>query len=71
MDTKFKQNDLVEFDMGTVKGKGTVCGVTANELPVIGFTYIVHVLVSNINPSEYPFSHIACFEVHMKKCHFV
>lgn len=71
METKFKQNDIVEFDMGTVKGKGMVCGVSQIEQAVIGQTYIIHVLGSNIDPAEYPFTHIACFEIHMKKCSYI
>ena len=71
MDTKYKQNDIVEFDMGTIKGKGMVCGVCQTGQLVIGHTYIIHVLGSDIDPAVYPFSHIACFEVHMKKCHFI
>lgn len=67
----FNQFDLVEFDVGNAKGKGQICGKALTEQPVIGATWIVHVLESNIDPATYPYSHIVCPEVNLKKAAFI
>lgn len=36
-----KQGTRVEYDVQTLKGKGTIVGMSVNELPIIGATYII------------------------------
>lgn len=67
----FEQFDLVEFEVGTLKGKGQICGKAITEQPVIGTAWIVHVLESNIDSAMYPYSHIVCPEVNLKKKNFI
>lgn len=71
-DYKFKQDDLVEFDMelpsGSLKGKGIVCGIAMDMGDDV--YYIVHVLESN-RPNIMGFTHTSIFESEMKKVNFI
>ncbi len=59
---QLKQNQRVEFDMDGIIGKGTICGITGADMPIVGKTYII--LPDNlIENSEY--SHICIPEFYL------
>lgn len=66
----FKQGDIVDFTTGIVTGRGKICGISSNELPVIGTTYVVEVIESNIDKDVYPFTHIPVFEINLTRSLF-
>lgn len=63
---EFNQDQKVAFDNGVIKGTGTVIGVSGTELPVIGATYIINVIDSDIDPDAYPYTAIALPGVHLE-----
>ena len=66
----FAEGTIVRFDVdGTIKGKGMIRGISTNELPVIGSSWIVEVVESDpVLPNEsYPYSHMAIFGCHIKE----
>jgi hypothetical protein len=68
---KFKQNDLVKFDLKNgVSGIGEVLGLSHASMPIIGVGYIIRVVHNtgtvSIPNEVYPFTHITCSEVFME-----
>ena len=68
---KFKQNDLVKFDLKNgVSGVGEVVGLAHTGIAILGVGYIIRVVHNTGKvsiPSEiYPFTHITCSELFME-----
>lgn len=68
---KFKQNDLVKFDLKNgVSGVGEVLGLAHAGIPVLGVGYIIRVVHNtgevSIPSDVYPFTHITCSELFME-----
>ena len=60
---EYKQGDFIKFDYQNIKGKGIVCGVSTNALPILGTGYIIE-LLSEIPGHEY--THIVVYDCYMK-----
>ncbi len=66
---KFKQDDVVNFSLGHLYGKGKVCGIASEGVPILGVTYIVEVMelgLSKDEPVALNYTHAACFEANMQ-----
>jgi hypothetical protein len=65
---KYKQDEIVNYNNGVVWGTGKIVGQSSTELPVIGISYIIENLKSNIPiPNEgYSYTHFVVFECHIK-----
>lgn len=57
---ELKQDQKVEFNTGTVKGTGTICGISGNGVPLAGRSYIIK-LDEPIKDFEY--THISLPEI--------
>ncbi len=57
---ELKQDQKVEFNTGTIKGTGKVCGISGNGVPLAGKSYIIQ-LDELIKDFEY--SHISLPEI--------
>ena len=64
----YKQNDIVDFNNGVIKGYGKIKGIATVELPVMGRTFIVEILECDPKvPNEtYPFDTTVVAECHIK-----
>lgn len=56
---KYALNEIVEYDLDTIKGMGKVVGIATSELPVIGRTYIIEDISGNFPSKLYPYTHLA------------
>ena len=65
----YEQGEIISYNNGVVWGTGKIVGQANTGLPVIGVSYIVENLKSNIPiPNEgYPYTHFIVFEIHIKK----
>lgn len=65
---KFKQDDKVAFDSGSISGIGFIKGKASSEQPVIGSSWIIQVLSSDLKipNNTYPFDHIVLPEIFIK-----
>ncbi len=66
---KYKQNDIVKFDLrdGVNKGLGIIVGCSTMPSPVIGSTYMVEVTDGSFPNEVYPFGVIPVFEQHLER----
>lgn len=66
--SKFKQDDFIEFNQGDTSGCGYVKGIAAMPQPIIGATYIVEVetIRSSSGKINLEYSCIPVFEQFMK-----
>lgn len=67
-DYRFQLNDVVEFDNGYAKGHGVIKGAATIGAPIIGKTYIIDVIESNLSlpNDEYPYTTISMFEIFLR-----
>jgi len=66
MKYRFKQDQLVMFDVAQWQGCGLVKGVATTKEPIVGHTYIIQPVDGSIPKEGYPFSCIALPESHIK-----
>lgn len=59
---KYKQDDLVTFDMNPIKGVGRVCGIAHVGVPILGVGYILEIVSIETPLTDYPFTHFQLFE---------
>lgn len=59
---ELKQGQKVEFNNGSIKGTGVICGISSNGLPLLGKGYII---LPDEKITEYNFSHISMHEVYL------
>lgn len=59
--------EVVEYDNGQMKGRGKIVGAATTPMAAIGSLMIVEDLSGNIPNEEYPYTHFACNECHLKK----
>ena len=62
----YKEGDLVEYNIGFLKGTGVVRGVATIGAAVIGQLYIIEDRSSNVPSDIYQYSHFGCLEVNLK-----
>ena len=64
----YKQNELVNFDMGVLSGRGKVVGCSTTPQFLIGATYIVevHECTPPLPNDAYPFDTIVVPEIHLE-----
>ena len=43
-----------------------ICGTASNGVPVLGVTYIAELLEPFPGKNPYPYTHVACFEDHLR-----
>ena len=57
----FEEGQMVDFDLGSVKGRGFIRGKAMAEQPLIGTTWIVEVerLEPSIPNKKYPYTCVA------------
>jgi len=67
MSYKYPDGQRVEFDNGVIHGMGYILGVSSCAMPVIGCTYMIEVVESNIElpNEEYPYRAIPMQECHI------
>jgi hypothetical protein len=63
----FELNDVVEYTIGDLKGFGKIKGVAITEQVFIGKTYIIEDSGSNFPNLTYPYTHLACPSIYIKK----
>jgi hypothetical protein len=62
---RVKQGTRVEFDVQSIKGKGTIVGVATVELPFIGASYIIEP-DQKIENETYNYTHFVASESQFK-----
>ena len=65
-DFAWKENDIVKYDIGLLKGKGKIKGVANSGVTLLGKSYILEDLSGNIPNDTYPYTHFVCFEIHLQ-----
>jgi hypothetical protein len=61
-----KQGTRVEFDVQTLKGNGTVVGISTTEQPIIGCSYIIEPDES-IRSETYDYTHFVAWGTQLKE----
>jgi hypothetical protein len=63
---KFAQDEVVHYTIADIKGLARIKGVT-QEVAVLGMIYILEPISGFSKSDVYPFTHISCPEVWLKK----
>jgi len=61
----FKENAIVHYDLGVMKGSGKIKGISCAGVPLGGKSYIIEDLSGNVPNTQYPYRHFVCFEIHL------
>ena len=61
------QGDVVIWDNGDSRGRGTVCGIATTAVPVLGRNIILRIESIDVLSVVYPYSHCAQFELFLTK----
>jgi hypothetical protein len=59
---ELKQGQKVEFDNGSIKGTGIICGISHENTVLLGKGYII---LPDTTFENYDYSHIVIFEIHL------
>lgn len=65
MENSYKEDQVVKYSVGLLKGKGKIKGIATVDMPYIGKQYIVEDLSGNIPNQQYPYTHMVVFEIHL------
>ena len=63
---KFTYGQLIRYDNGVISGPGMVVGIAANDLPVVGVSWIVEDLSGQFPNDSYPYKSFVVMDCHLE-----